>query len=161
MAKSDKKAADKNISGVDTSKAEGRTNEQTLDQAIEKESLAVATNEKSEGVVVESLSAYYKADPGMVAEKLRAKVEPLKKIADAAKARQAASEAEAEAKQKVQAAAIAQAEAEGKVLVTVTKRFKLNHDNVTTEYKPGTYSMPKSHAEHWYSKNNGVVVHGK
>lgn len=52
--------------------------------------------------------------------------------------------------------------AEGEVLVTATvpKAFKLRIDNhVIVDYKPGVQEMPLSHAEHWYSKANGVQVY--
>ena len=49
---------------------------------------------------------------------------------------------------------------EGKVTVTSPKAFKLRVDNhVTVDYKAGVQEMPVSHAEHWYSKANGVVVY--
>lgn len=48
------------------------------------------------------------------------------------------------------------------VTVTAPKPFTLNwtHD-VRFEYKAGVQEMPLAHAEHWWSKANGVVVYKK
>lgn len=45
------------------------------------------------------------------------------------------------------------------VLVTVPKDFHLvldHHHDV--KYRAGTYEMPVEHAEHWWSKANGVTL---
>lgn len=43
------------------------------------------------------------------------------------------------------------------VSVTVPQRFNLTLDHgVVVEYAAGIQDMPKSHAEHWYAKANGV-----
>lgn len=45
------------------------------------------------------------------------------------------------------------------VLVTVPKDFHLvldHHHDV--KYRAGTYEMPLEHAEHWWSKANGVAL---
>lgn len=44
------------------------------------------------------------------------------------------------------------------VRVTVPKAFRLNADSGEVAYAAGTEEMPLSHAEHWYSEANGVVI---
>jgi hypothetical protein len=48
------------------------------------------------------------------------------------------------------------------VTVTVPKAFKLRttHDHVV-DYAAGICEMPVEHAEHWYSKANGVTIYKK
>lgn len=53
----------------------------------------------------------------------------------------------------------AAAEAANTVKVVVPKAFSLvidHHHDV--KYQAGTYDMPVDHAEHWWSKANGVVL---
>lgn len=53
----------------------------------------------------------------------------------------------------------AAAEATSTVKVVVPKAFSLvidHHHDV--KYQAGTYDMPADHAEHWWSKANGVVL---
>lgn len=45
------------------------------------------------------------------------------------------------------------------VIVSVPRAFNLRITNEKViQYPMGAYSMPKDHAEHWYSKANGVTV---
>lgn len=45
------------------------------------------------------------------------------------------------------------------VIVNVPRAFTLRLDNHTTkDIKAGTQRLPRSQAEHWYSKNNGVTI---
>ena len=45
------------------------------------------------------------------------------------------------------------------VFVNVERDFDLTTDgHVTTKYKAGAAKMPRSHAEHWYSKAMGVTI---
>lgn len=47
-----------------------------------------------------------------------------------------------------------------KVTVTVPNGFELTIDhNTTITIKPGIQEMEKSHADHWYSIANGVVIY--
>ena len=44
--------------------------------------------------------------------------------------------------------------------VVVPKAFKLTTDGgAEVEYRPGTYPMPQSHAEHWFTRAQGVTVY--
>lgn len=46
------------------------------------------------------------------------------------------------------------------VTVTVAKAFKLRIDHHSIfDYQPGVQEMPLSHADHWYSKANGVKIY--
>lgn len=48
------------------------------------------------------------------------------------------------------------------VTVTVPKDFKLRlDDHVEKKYSAGVQEMPLAHAEHWYSKANGVTIYSK
>lgn len=79
----------------------------------------------------------------------------LKKDEDAAAA-EATSRAEAEA-----AAEQVQSEATpaGHVKVVVPKSYRLTIDHHRhVDYPAGTTSMPRAHAEHWWSKNYGVTI---
>ena len=71
-----------------------------------------------------------------------------------------AAEAAADAAKRAQAAAAARAIADGKVLVLVPSAFNLNHAGLTFKYGPGSYPMPKEHAEHSYARANGVQILG-
>lgn len=43
------------------------------------------------------------------------------------------------------------------VSVTIPRAFRLAHDDGThTQYEPGVQDIPKSHADHWYTKAHGV-----
>lgn len=54
---------------------------------------------------------------------------------------------------------IADEEPEKMVTVKVPKAFKLHHPaGVITHYEPGVQDMPSSHAQHVYSKANGVEL---
>lgn len=54
------------------------------------------------------------------------------------------------------------AEAVDTVTVTVPKAFKLMLDHFhVKEFKAGVQEMERAHAEHWYSKANGVVIYTK
>lgn len=44
------------------------------------------------------------------------------------------------------------------VTVQVPQAFRLSHGKGETHYEPGIYEMPRSHAEHWYSKHFGVEI---
>lgn len=79
----------------------------------------------------------------------RAEEETQRVIAEADAARiKAQQDAEAQAAE----------DAKNKIAVTVPKAYKLNIDNHNViNYPAGTYAMPKKHAEHWWSKANGVV----
>lgn len=52
--------------------------------------------------------------------------------------------------------------AEDTVTVTVPKPFKLtvNHSSIV-QYNAGIQEMPISHANHWYSAANGVMIYSK
>lgn len=51
------------------------------------------------------------------------------------------------------------ADAEPKVTVDVPRDFNLTDDgHLVTSYKAGRQKMPRSHAEHFYAKANGVRV---
>jgi len=46
------------------------------------------------------------------------------------------------------------------VTVTVPKAFKLRISaELLVEYRAGVQQMPRVHAEHWYSKANGVSIY--
>jgi hypothetical protein len=80
-----------------------------------------------------------------------------------------AEEAEAkakEAKEKAEALEDEEAEDEKKeanlVVVNVPKKFSLRLDNdVILHFVAGVQDMDRAHAEHWYSKANGVKIHGE
>lgn len=45
------------------------------------------------------------------------------------------------------------------VSVTIPRAFRLAHDDGThTQYEPGVQDIPKSHADHWYTKAHGVEL---
>lgn len=71
-------------------------------------------------------------------------------------------QAEADARSRQEAEARAQREADeaaDKIAVTVPRAFKLNVDNHRViDYPAGTYGMPRAHADHWWSKANGVIL---
>ena len=53
----------------------------------------------------------------------------------------------------------AQALGEDTVYVNIPKDFQLTTDgHITTKYAAGAAKMPRSHAEHWYSKVMGVTI---
>ena len=57
------------------------------------------------------------------------------------------------------AEAVAQESEEPMVFVNVGKAFTLTDDNhVSTPYPAGAAKMPRSHAEHWFSKAHGVTI---
>lgn len=95
--------------------------------------------------------------------------EETKKAAEEAEARKAAAhqaEAEAEAAiKKLTDEEAQQAEEDAKlgvVVVVVPKKYnlRLDNDRVIT-YHAGVQDMDRAHAEHWYSKANGVKIHGE
>ena len=48
------------------------------------------------------------------------------------------------------------------ITVTVPVKFHLTLDtHDVVQYQPGVQEMPRTHAEHWYAKANGVVVYQK
>lgn len=54
---------------------------------------------------------------------------------------------------------VAKALGEGTVFATVQKSFVLTDENHQQHhYAAGVYAMPKSHAEHWFSKAHGVKI---
>ena len=58
-----------------------------------------------------------------------------------------------------EAAKQAEEAGEEMVMATVTKAFRLTLDSYReVVYEPGVQEMPRSHAEHWYAKANGVKL---
>lgn len=58
-----------------------------------------------------------------------------------------------------QAADAAEQAGEELVMATVVKPFRLTLDNYReVVYEPGVQEMPRSHADHWYAKANGVKL---
>lgn len=56
----------------------------------------------------------------------------------------------------------AKAAASGMVTAVVPKRFELTRDHhVPVIYKAGTQKMPRSDAEHWFAKAQGVTIFGE
>ena len=48
------------------------------------------------------------------------------------------------------------------ITVIVPKQFNLTvKPGETFTYYPGVQEMPKAHAEHWYSKHNGVQIYDR
>jgi hypothetical protein len=79
---------------------------------------------------------------------------------EAEAARLAADKLAAEEAEAARLAADKLAEQDGaKVIVNVPKAFRLTlNDGRTIPYPAGAYGMPVKHADHWYSKANGVTV---
>ena len=52
--------------------------------------------------------------------------------------------------------------AKGEIVAMVPKKFSLRIDGDTIHhFLPGVQNMQRSLAEHWYSKANGVQIHGE
>lgn len=95
----------------------------------------------------------------IAAAKAKEEAAAKKAAADAAKASQMA-EAEAQAAA-AKAAAVQEAAAmDDLVDVVVPNPFRLvGQDHRARNYAAGTYPMPRAHAEHWFSKANGVKIY--
>ena len=140
---------------------------EALDQAVAKAAPDVASGKMKYKDAVAGISTTLDVDSDKVEEKLDAAIEPLKKAADAAAAAQDAQELADKAKQAADEAAIKAAEARGHVVVNVPQKYALvisageGTKPKRIVVQAGTSTMLREHAEHPYSKANGVKILGQ
>jgi len=85
---------------------------------------------------VPQMAAFFKADSGELRKKLEERIEKLTATAEQDKPRLK----------------------ENEVFAHVPHNFNLRTPAGLHQYKAGSVVMPKEHAEHWYSKANGVKI---
>lgn len=136
----------------------------SLDEAVE--AVSIFYDEKPKKVKTD-LSKALENEPAEDSEEQKAaKADAEAKAAAAAKAAKEAADAAETAKKKAAEAASAAAAAEGKVSVRCKKPFILMIEGANGQppkkytYGPNTTQMPRDHAEHWFSKANGVDILG-
>lgn len=127
--------------------------------AAQKAAMDVVSSAKPLEAAAEGLAEAYKVSVEEAREAIDKASAPMLASRQAAEAKRKAEDAANDARKKAVAAQQAAAAVDGRVIVQVPKRFKLNDGKVVHDYSAGTYPMLKEHAEHPYSKANGVKIH--
>lgn len=154
---------------VNLVQADGESAEDFAARVAEAEAAADADNAASDAQAAAEAEAKAKVEAEAEEAKAAADAVAAAKASEDAKvaafmAQRAADEAEAIRATKSSAAKIEAEKLAAKDLVTVVipKSFNLMLDtHEVVRYVDGVQEMPRSHAEHWYSKVNGVRIYTK